>query len=89
MILFFFILVNLGLAIFNLIPIPPLDGSKILMGFLPYKPLRWIEQNQQIISIVFMILVLTGALGTPIGWLEDRIFVLFWYATNWIGALLG
>ena len=35
MILFFFILVNLGLAIFYLIPIPPLDGSNIILGFLP------------------------------------------------------
>lgn len=34
----FVVLINITLAIFNLIPIPPLDGSKILFAFLPY---RW------------------------------------------------
>ena len=29
--------INIGLGVFNLIPLPPLDGSKILMNFLPYK----------------------------------------------------
>ncbi len=33
----FVVLINIILAIFNLIPIPPLDGSKILFAFLPYK----------------------------------------------------
>lgn len=29
--------INIGLGVFNLIPLPPLDGSKIIMPFLPYK----------------------------------------------------
>ncbi len=29
--------INIGLAVFNLIPVPPLDGSKIIMGILPYR----------------------------------------------------
>ena len=33
----FVVFINLTLAVFNLIPIPPLDGSKILFAFLPYK----------------------------------------------------
>lgn len=33
----FVVLINITLAIFNLIPIPPLDGSKILFAFIPYK----------------------------------------------------
>lgn len=31
------VILNIGLAVFNLLPVPPLDGSKILMGLLPYK----------------------------------------------------
>ena len=35
--LVFMLLINVGLAIFNLLPIPPLDGSRIVEGFLPYR----------------------------------------------------
>ena len=51
--------INIGLGVFNLIPIPPLDGSKILMHFLPYKGKEWFYKNQQIFYIVFLLLVVT------------------------------
>ncbi len=51
------ILVNLGLGVFNLIPIYPLDGSKVLNHFLPYKAKEWFENNQFILSIIVFILV--------------------------------
>jgi len=47
-----------GLAAFNLIPIPPLDGSKILFFFLTNKQVFFIERNMHIISIAFMMLLL-------------------------------
>ena len=52
--------VNIGLGVFNLIPLPPLDGSKILMHFLPYKGKEWFYNNQQIFYIIFLILFVTG-----------------------------
>ena len=52
--------INIGLGVFNLIPLPPLDGSKILMHFLPYKGKEWFYRNQQIFYIVFLILFVTG-----------------------------
>jgi len=52
--------INIGLGVFNLIPVPPLDGSKILMHFLPYKGKEWFYKNQQIFYILFLILILTG-----------------------------
>lgn len=52
--------INIGLGVFNLIPLPPLDGSKILMHFLPYKAKEWFYRNQQIFYIVFLILFVTN-----------------------------
>ena len=63
------IIMNVGLGVFNLIPIPPLDGSKIFLRLLPYKAQRWIDDNMNIIQIVFLILFVTNILGyitTPI-----------------------
>ena len=52
------ILVNLGLAIFNLVPIPPLDGSKILFSLLPssfYGIISFFERYSLILILVFIV----------------------------------
>jgi len=52
------ILINLALATFNLIPIPPLDGSKILFSFLPrslYWVISFLEQYSFILLLVFIV----------------------------------
>ncbi len=58
----FFILINLFLAFFNLLPIHPLDGGKILERFLSYRANQWVYQNNRTILIVFFILMFTGQL---------------------------
>jgi Zn-dependent protease len=58
--LFNLIWINIILALFNLLPISPLDGSKILMGILPANlsaQLRWLEQYGFIILLVLVFLV--------------------------------
>jgi Zn-dependent protease len=57
-----FILVNLFLAIFNLIPLHPLDGGKILARFLPYSVNRKLEENENITGLILMALMFMGAL---------------------------
>ncbi len=52
--------INIGLGVFNLIPIPPLDGSKILMHFLPYNAKQWFYNNQQIFYIIFVVIWISG-----------------------------
>jgi len=52
------VLINLGLGIFNLVPIPPLDGSKILFTFLPsslYGVISFLETYSFIFLIIFII----------------------------------
>jgi Zn-dependent protease len=52
------VLINLSLAIFNLIPIPPLDGSKILFSFLPssfYRTISFLEQYSLILVVIFIV----------------------------------
>lgn len=58
--------INIGLGVFNLIPLPPLDGSKIIMPFLPYKAKEFFVNNEQIFYIVFVLLWITGLAGTII-----------------------
>ena len=55
--------INVGLGVFNLLPLPPLDGSKIIMPFLPYKAKQWFNNNEQIFYLVFVVLWITGIAG--------------------------
>jgi Zn-dependent protease len=52
---------NILLAIFNLIPVPPLDGSKILMSFLSDSYLGLYRKVEQYAPIILLILIFTGA----------------------------
>jgi len=53
--------INVGLAIFNLLPIPPLDGSGILAGLLPRDMAYQFEKLQPYGFILLLILILSGA----------------------------
>jgi len=71
------VLLNLILAIFNLFPIPPLDGSKILLAVLPYR-YRWLEEwlnRYQLIFIIILLLFLWR-------WILPIVLFLFHLATG-------
>lgn len=57
---------SIGLGVFNLIPVPPLDGSKILFSFLPYQAELKFARYQQYIQFGMLILLFLGVLDTPI-----------------------
>ena len=71
---YLFAWLNLSLGLFNLIPIPPLDGSRIFLTFLPPKYYFGVMKYERYIMLAFMILLYTGIVTTPLGWLVGRIF---------------
>ncbi|MBP3381447.1 MAG: site-2 protease family protein [Clostridia bacterium] len=74
--------VNIGLAVFNLLPIPPLDGSRIFGFFLPDRWVDVMEQYSRQISMVVMLLLFVGVLDVPLAFLRGLLGGL-------IGALFG
>ncbi|MDR1359868.1 MAG: site-2 protease family protein [Deltaproteobacteria bacterium] len=58
------VIINCALACFNLIPVPPLDGSHILSGLLPRELARWYEQLGRYGLILVVLLLLTGVLSS-------------------------
>ncbi len=68
---------NIGLAVFNLIPIPPLDGSKILMGILPRELAIKYASFERWGFILLLILVFTGVTGRIIVPLVFYLYNLF------------
>lgn len=59
----YMVMINIGLGVFNLIPLPPLDGSKIIVRFLSYNAKQWFYEKEHIFYIAFLILWITGITG--------------------------
>lgn len=75
--------INILLAFFNLIPIPPLDGSKIVTALLPYKMAesyrsftRWFEQYGLIATLLF-IFIFINVFWAPFSLLVSQVFTVF------------
>ena len=80
--LFFFYaaMINISLAVFNLIPIPPLDGSRIIGLFIPNKVYYQIMKYERYIIMVVFLLLAFGWLSTPLSWLTDKVL----YGISWL-----
>ena len=77
---------SIYLAVFNLLPIPPLDGSKMLFFFLNNRQIDFIERHMNIVRTILLILLLTTGIITGfIGFLGDFILKAIEYATFFIG----
>ena len=63
---YMFHVMNLALAVFNLIPIPPLDGSRLAFVFLPDRIYFNLMKYEQIIQTILMVALFVGLLDTPL-----------------------
>lgn len=83
-----FVGLNCMLAILNLVPIHPLDGGKIIARFLPYQASRWLEEREQILSMVLLVLFL-GGLGRLLSYPAMLVANLFAQGATSILSLVG
>lgn len=78
--MFLGIVLNLSLAVFNLLPVPPLDGSRIFYSFLPTKIYFGLMKYERIIAIVLLALLYLGILSVPLqfltGAMQDGLFFI-------------
>jgi len=69
----YFAMVNLGLCVFNLIPMPPLDGYHVLNDLVLKKNLFANPYTARMCYMVLVVLILTGTLGRGLGWVDGKI----------------
>ena len=76
--------IDLYNGVFNLLPIPPFDGSRVFWAFLPQKYYFKIMQYEQYIMYAILILLWTGILSIPFGFLSDLIYSFLDLITRFI-----
>ena len=76
--------INISLAVFNLIPIPPFDGSRILLVFLKERTYFKLMQYEQYIMIGVLLIFWTGILDYPLTFLNKAVMSFLDFTTSFV-----
>lgn len=72
---FYFIVYNLNLAFFNLIPLPPLDGSNIILSFFPEHTAYEVHRYSIYTQLILLVLIISGAVSKFLGMVIQPVFL--------------
>lgn len=81
--------VNISLGVFNLLPIGPLDGAKILGLFLPARIYWKMQQYERPLYLLLLVLLAFGVLSYPISFLANYIFRGMNFVTGFVDLIFG
>ena len=83
----YFAVINVSLAVFNLLPIRPLDGSNILAYFLPAKINAFMYKYTNYIQIGLFVFIYLGIFTGPLSWLIDKVYSLIYLLFFWVDII--
>lgn len=83
----YLVYLDVSLAVFNLIPVPPLDGSRILLVALPQRAYFGLMKYERYIMIALLAAVWMGLLDTPLYYLNNAVWDLLSAGTGYIDRI--
>lgn len=89
LVFYYMTVINITLGVFNLIPVPPFDGSRIMLLFLPERTYFEIMKYERYIFIGLFVLLNAGILDTPLALANHFLFSLMDTGTGFVDRLVS
>lgn len=75
---------NVSFAVFNILPIPPLDGSKIIINFLPLRIQNYIYRYERYLYFILVFLIFSGLISKVMGPIVNAIILFYSSIASWL-----